>query len=125
MTKPVEFPSMRSEVISALRSLSDRAYQEARWGRVEPGVNFFDNLTLNIHTLYDDCCVLPEPESRLGTVLLPADVDVLLRLHAVLWPILADLGEKPDAAYLQDPRWGRVLNAAKQALAVMTSSDLK
>ncbi|WP_186812713.1 hypothetical protein [Cellulomonas composti] len=37
----------------AIEALSDSRRQE-RWGRVEPGVNWFEDLTLDIHTLYDD-----------------------------------------------------------------------
>lgn len=123
MTSTVEFPAMRAEVVSAVRALADRAYQEARWGRVEPGVNFFDDLTLNVHILYDDCVVLPNPASRLGTVLLPEDVDVLVRLHEALGPMLADLADSPDSSYLEDPRWNLVLDAAQAALHVMAPSD--
>jgi len=110
---------MRAEVVAAVTSLSDRTYQETRWGVVEPEVNFYDDLTLDVHILYDDCAVLPDPESMLGTVLLPEDVAVLVALHRALGPMLTDLGDAPDSAYLKDPRWDSVLAAAKEALAVM------
>lgn len=122
MTSSVEFPAMRSEVLAALGSLSDRSYQHDRWGHVEPGVNFYDDLTLSVHILYDDCAVLPNPSERLGTVLLPDDIDVLVRLHEALGPMLADLGDNPDSAYLADPRWDSVLAAAQAAEAAMKSN---
>lgn len=123
MTGSVEFPAMRAQVVSAVRALADRSYQDANWGHVEPGVNFYDDLTLNVHILYDDCAVLPDPAARLGVVLLPGDLDVLVHLHDALGPMLADLGNSPDDSYLADPRWDSVLEAAQAALAAMTSSD--
>ena len=114
---------MRSQVVSAVRALADRSYQDASWGHVEPGVKFYDDLTLNVHILYDDCAVLPDPTVRLGTVLLPGDMDVLVHLHDALGPMLADLGNSPDDSYLADPRWDSVLEAAQAALAAMTSRD--
>lgn len=119
----VEFPEMRDQVISALRSLADPDHQRLRWGRAEEGVNYYDDLTLNVHILYDDCQVLPSPESTVLTVLHEREVPAFRALDAVLNPLFVDLGERPDSEFLADLRWPRVVEAARDALAVMEESD--
>ena len=117
----VEFSAMRREVLRALAALSDRDYQRRVWELKQyPGTGFYDDLTQNINVLYDDCQVLPEPESRLWSVLLPGDE--LARLAAVdrvLGRMIDELGEAPDEMYLADPRWATVMTAAGRALASM------
>ncbi len=116
-------PELRLEVIGALQALSDPEHQRMRWGRVEEGVGFFDDLTLNVHILYDDCAVLPDPQSAVPELLHPAEVQPLLELHTAFWPMLQELGERPDIDYLSDPRWPIVVRAAAAALVVFESSD--
>ncbi len=119
----VRYPEMRMEVIGALQALSDPDYQRMCWGRVEEGVEYFDDLTLSVHILYDDCEVLPDPQSAVPELVYPAEVQSLLELHAAFWPMLQELGERPDADYLSDPRWPTVVRAAAAALVVFQSSD--
>jgi hypothetical protein len=116
---PVRYPEMRREVVNALTSLSDPAYQRRVWiGRDYPREGFFDDLTLTVNVLYD--MVLPDPGARLGTVLTDdREVDTLALLERVLGPLIADLGDAPDARYLSDPRWGDVVDAARSALTAM------
>jgi hypothetical protein len=52
MTADIIFPEMRHQVIEALRSVSDPLHQRARWGRVEEGVNYYDDLTLSTFAVY-------------------------------------------------------------------------
>ena len=117
----VEYPAMRREVMRALAAFSDPEYQERVWvQRNYPDPNFYDDLTQNVHVLYDDCQVLPDPVSRLRWVLL--DGDELKRLRAldgVLGPMIDELGEAPDATYLQDSRWPSVMSTASRALSAM------
>lgn len=119
MTNNVTFPEMRSEVIAALRSLSDPAHQASRWGRYDPGSEYYDDLTLNVNTLYDDCQVLPSPESAVPDVLVEGDVQALRALDQAIGPMIRDLGNQPDSDYLADPRWAAVVAAATTALAAM------
>ena len=121
MTSDVTYPEMRNEVIAALRSLSDPTHQATRWGRAEKGVNYYDDLTLNVNTLYDDCQVLPSPEAAVPGVLLAADVPALRTLDDVLGPMIRDLGNRPDTDHLTDPRWPTVVAAAKAALDAMVA----
>lgn len=123
MSDTVTFPEMRLEVIAALRSLSDRQHQRARWGQVEAGVNFYDDLTLNVHTLYDDCMVLPEPQAAVPDIIHESEVPAFLELGCALGPMLQDLGDAPDGVYTGDPRWASVVDAAGAALAAMRRAD--
>jgi hypothetical protein len=43
------------------QALVDPQHQRLRWGRVEEGVRYYDDLDINVHILYDDCQVLPSP----------------------------------------------------------------
>jgi hypothetical protein len=122
-TADIIFPEMRHEVIEALRSLSDPLHQRARWGRVEQGVSYYDDLTLNVHTLYDDCQVLPSPDSAVPDVLHDTEVPAFRALDAALGPMIRELGDRPDEEYLADPRWDKVIRAASSALAAMRACD--
>jgi hypothetical protein len=125
MTSRVAFPEMRNEVIAALRALSDPVHQQTRWGRCEEGVNYYDDLTLNVNTLYDDCQVLPSPETAVPDVLLDAEVPAFRALDQALGVMVSDLGNRPDGDYLADPRWGGVVAAALNALDAMQASDVE
>jgi hypothetical protein len=115
----VKYPEMRQEIASALAALADPEYQQRVWiDRKYPRENFYDDLTLNINILYD--MVLPDPRSRIGTVLVSEnEVGHLARLEAVLGPLVAELRDAPDSRYLSDPRWEEVVVAAGSALSSM------
>jgi hypothetical protein len=118
----IQFPAMRQEVIAALRALADPQRQRS-WGKVEQGVSYYDDLTLNVHILYDDCQVLPDPSTAVGSVLARGEVDALRAVHDALNPLLEDLIDKPDGDYLMDPRWPTVIAAASEALRTMAASE--
>lgn len=122
MIGSLKLPEMRLEVVAALESLSDRLRQE-RWGRVEEGVSYFDDLTLNVHILYDDCMVLPEPQSAVPDILHQEEIAVFIDLENALGPMIRELGDRPDAVYTSDDRWPGVMAAASRALAVMKRCD--
>lgn len=119
----VEFPDMRQEVIAAVRSLSDPEHQQLHWGKYDPGVNYYDDFSLCVNVLYDDCQVLPNPESAVPAVLRPDEVSALRGLEMALGPLIAELGDRPDADYLAHPRWGTVVEAAGSALRMMEVSE--
>lgn len=79
---------MRGQVIASLQSLADPSHQNVRWGPYEEGVSYYDDLTLNVHVLYDDCQVLPDPSRSVGTVLYEDEVEALQGVHAALSPML-------------------------------------
>lgn len=119
----VQFPHMRDEVLAALRSLADPVHQRLRWGVLEEGVNYYDDLTLVVHTLYDDMEVLPDPSRSVGTVLREREVPVLREVARALSPLLDTHGDEPDRVYLADSRWPNVVVAARRALAVMEGGE--
>lgn len=123
MTNLITYPEMRLQVIEAVRALADRHHQRTRWGRYEEGVEFYDDLTLNVHILYDDCMVLPEPQGAVPAVLHAQEVPIFRELENALGPMLDDLREEPGAAYMSDPRWSLVVETAARALAVMEQCD--
>lgn len=123
MNKPIRYPELRLEVIEALRSLSDPRHQRAWWGRVEEGVNYFDDLTLNVHVLYDDAQVLPDPTTAVPDLLNEAEVPAMRAVGEALGPMIEELGSAPDAVYTADPRWSAVLQCADAALTAMQSSE--
>jgi hypothetical protein len=123
MTSSIIYPEKRNEVIDALRSLSDPIHQKTRWGRVEEGVNYFDDLTINVHTLYDDTQVLPMPDSAVPELLHEAEIPALLAVDEALGPMIRDLGVRGDSDYLADARWPNVVRAARAALVVMQACD--
>jgi hypothetical protein len=57
--------------------------------------------------------VLPNPESRIGSVLIAGiAIERLKTPDSYLAPLLDSLGEAPDAQYLADARWPEVLLTA-------------
>lgn len=117
----VQYPEMRRSVIEALESFADPNYQKRVWiNRQFPRANFYDDLDVNVSILYDDCVVVPDPHSRIGTVLVDGpEVDRLIELDQVLGPMIRRLGNAPDATYLGDSEWPLVVAAARAALAAM------
>ncbi|MEV6213972.1 hypothetical protein [Nocardia sp. NPDC051833] len=117
----VQYPEMRKSVIDALEALADPDYQRRVWINHEfPQENFYDDLDVNVSILYDDCVVVPDPRSRIGTVLVDGpEVDRLIELDRVLGPMIGRLGNVPDATYLGDSEWPMVVIAARAALAAM------
>ena len=78
MTSSVQFPALRNDVIVMLGSLSDRAHQERAWIQKQfEAKGSYEDLGLVVNILFDDACVLPDPESRLHSVLFEAEVEPL------------------------------------------------
>jgi hypothetical protein len=123
MIRLVKYPDMRLQVVDALRSLSDVRHQQTMWGQYVEGSNYYDDLDLNIHILYDDCLALPEPQEAVPHVLHAEEVPIFLQLERALGPMIADLGDAPDETYTSDPRWAAVVTAAGAALEVMERLD--
>lgn len=118
----VTFPAMRAEVVAAVAVLADPVYQQRVWvERIYPNDGFYDDLTQNVHVLFDDTEVLPDPVTRVGSVLRDAEVGPPSELAAAFEPVLDDRGDVEDAAYLADPRWPGVVAAARRASAALTS----
>lgn len=119
----VRYPEMRNEVISALRSLSYERHQGLVWGGCKAGVERCDDFNLVVHTLYDDCRVLPDPRASVPDILHREEVSAFLQLEESLGPLIDELGDEPDCVYVKDPRWSAVVQAARKALASMQQGD--
>lgn len=117
----IRYPGMRLDVMSAVEALGDSSYQELHWGRVEEGVNRYDDLSLDVNILFD-CRVLPDPAVAVGDVLYASEVASFSALGAALQPMIDDLGSRPELEYTRDPRWQAVLDAAGRARDAMRSS---
>lgn len=117
----VKYPAMRREVIDSMAALSDLEYQKRVWiDHVLPTENYYDDLTLRVHVLYDDTMVLPDPSSAIGDVLVSGDeVDRIAKLGQVLGPIIDELGESGDIRYIGHPEWPKVARYAGLALSAM------
>ena len=119
----VRHPSMRAEVVLAVRSLADPGYQQRVWIRREyPQDSFFDDLTQNVNILFDDTGALPDPTSAVGDILYPNQVDTMAALGNVLDPLLDELGDADDAQYLDHPQWSQVVRSAQAAYAVLNTN---
>ena len=122
MTHSIEYTDSRLQVMWSLQSMSDLTLQ-ARWGQYEEGVNHYDDLTLNVHILYDDYAVLPDPASCVPAYLRTEEVPALLELERAFGPMLADLRDLPDDLYRSDRRWPAVIAASEPALRLMERLD--
>ena len=120
----VRYPEMRLQVFSAVTALADREYQQRVWiDQIYPHENYYDDLDLNIHILYDDTLVLSDPTSTLGQILATrAEVDRFRLLAERLDPIIDELGDSPDSGYVSHPGWPSVVDAAKSAREIMRST---
>lgn len=120
---PVRHPSMRAEVVLAVRSLADPAYQHRVWIRREyPQATFFDDLTQNVNILFDDTGVLPDPASAVGDILYPNEVDTMTTLGNALDPLIDELSNADDAQYIHHPQWTYVVRSAQAAYAALNTN---
>ncbi|WP_219106468.1 hypothetical protein [Austwickia sp. TVS 96-490-7B] len=78
---------------------------------------------MNIHILYDDCAVLPDPGPCVGTIIHAEEAPALSELALALGPMLDELGDAADVVFTSDPRWSAVVRAAGAALTAMKASD--
>jgi hypothetical protein len=117
--KSVEYPEMRHEVLSSLSSLANFEYQKRVWIE-SPSPDYFDCFDQVVHTLYDDCMVLPVPVAPLGQVLVSGEeVAYLAELSNVLTPMIERLRDVSDLTYMSDPSWSAVVQAALNAHCAM------
>jgi hypothetical protein len=124
--RAIKYPAMRREVVRALASLADVGYQERAWLHHDyPPPTQYDDLDLVVHQLFDDNCVLPDPETRVGTVLFEGDeVTALWRLGEVFSPLIDRLGDVPDVEYQAATEWPEVTRLAGLALAAMVRAGI-
>ncbi|MEU7180408.1 SCO4402 family protein [Streptomyces celluloflavus] len=118
----VQFPDMRERVASAVRHLADPQYQQRVWIRREyPHSEYYDDFTLTFNTL-DDTAVLVDPHAAIGITLSSVtEADAMQQLAERLDEILDAVGgTSPDSDFLASPLWSGVVDAARNALDVLT-----
>lgn len=114
----IRFPQMREMMLLALERLGDREHQERAWiGPDARPEDAWDSLDEVIHVLFDDTCVLEEPDERVGTVIRQNEVEPLRRLAGAFDPIIDELGDVGAEQYLAHPHWPAVVAVAGEALA--------
>jgi hypothetical protein len=115
----IKYPEMRSQVIEALRAFSDPEYQQRVWvDRRYPHENFYDDLTHNVHVLYDDTGVAEAPHDQIGITLndsVEAESIEVLAAHLTRILDSVDPGES-DASIISRPEWNGVVVAARETL---------
>ncbi|WP_409463204.1 SCO4402 family protein [Amycolatopsis sp. GA6-003] len=123
--KEVRFPGIRTQIVSVIVSLSDRAYQERVWIRHElPHPDYYDEFDLAVHALFDDSPILPSPAPGCVGELIYADEEVpLAQLGEILGPLIDELGDVPDAEYLNSAQWPEVVRRAKAVREIMERND--
>nr|WP_121005682.1 hypothetical protein [Saccharothrix australiensis] len=117
---------MRAEVVEAVRALSDPEYQQRVWVRRElPHPEYYDELSHNIHVLYDDTPVFDDPSSTIGQILRgEAEAQALRALKASLEALFDVHGTGlSDERYLSLAGWAGVIESARHALEVLTRDD--
>ena len=122
----VKFPQLRAEVVEAVRALSDHDYQWRVWIRQEhPEPDWYDDFTLNVHVLFDDCRVLEAPTETIGDVLRSADeATAMLPLARALNTLFDRYGKHlSDEEYLNAPEWSTIVVAAGTALTALTMDE--
>ncbi|MET8729522.1 hypothetical protein ABZV81_20420 [Streptomyces parvus] len=125
--KVVKLPEMRAEAIGAVQALASPEYQQRVWiDRTYPHPDYYDDLTLNVHILYDDTAVLASPEAALGyTLTSEQEVRAMKELAHALDAALEGVGaDAPDAEFLQSPLWPQVVAAAQAALTALGEPEL-
>jgi hypothetical protein len=120
----VIYPEMRDEIIDAVRTLSDPEYQFRTWVLREVPPDRIEDFDINIHILYDDTGVLENPHAAIGDVLeTAAEADALTKLAHAIDSMFERVGtDLTDEQYLALPDWKSVVDAARNALSVLTGN---
>lgn len=121
VTGTVRYPQQRAEVLGALADLSDAERQRRVWLAAPRPGDGLDGLDVVVHVLFDDTGAATNPGALVGEVLYDDEVAPLARLGASLGALVDELGDVPDARYLDDPRWPQVVAEARLAWQAMSS----
>jgi hypothetical protein len=120
MTEHVEYPEMRTEIVTAISELADLDFQKSNWlnpsaAAVQSDYDSFDHA---FHILFDDVPLcLENPYELIGTHLRNKDEAVAVQnLMERLDPLFARYGSfiTPDQA-MSDKDWHNIVSLAKLA----------
>lgn len=120
----LKYPAMRRELIEALKSLSDRDYQQRVWIDKEfPHENFYDDLTTTVNIFHDLISDDEDFGRYIGTFLASQEEAAAVEgVHQSLDATIDALGESPDGRYLSDPRWNDVVAKAAHAKSILNQT---
>jgi hypothetical protein len=122
----VEHPEARMRLLDTLQALADPDHQRRIWvERSFPHPDYYEDLDLHIHQLYDDSDVAEDPRGHIGYTLRNEDeARAMENLNAVLSPLIDSLPpDVDDATVIAMPEWQAVIAAARQALRAFPESD--
>jgi hypothetical protein len=118
----LRYPEMRRELVSYIKSLADKQYQQGVWlnGDLHPDI-VHDELDYAIHFLYDDTILAKDPYALIGWILLSKEeAEAITRLIENLDLLFDKYGtELEDRDYLRKNEWLDVLQAAKSAETIL------
>ncbi len=120
----IRYPDMRREVALAVEHLADPEYQQRVWvERTYPSPNYYDDLNMTLHTLYDDTGIASDVQGEIGATLLnEREAGLVQEVVRALDDVLAEVGDRaPDGAILGSDGWPRVVAAAREAWREMSS----
>jgi hypothetical protein len=122
----VKNPDMRREVALALEHLADPNYQRRVWvERQYPSPNYYDDLSMAVHTLYDDTALGTDVQREIGATL-ANEREALLVSEVVraLDDIFSEVGtDAADTTILASANWPRVVAAAAEASREISRSS--
>jgi hypothetical protein len=118
MNDRLTLPQMRPDLLQTLESLSDPTAQ-AIWGTVGDDGSF-ENLDLCVMIL-EDSQIIPDPTKAVGVIIYPDELVVIEPVATLMAALLVDHGSAPDSEYLNDPRWGTLVEASRFALERMST----
>lgn len=120
----VKYPYFRREVLVAITALADPELQQRIWiDHILPHEGYEHNFDEVVHALFDDADVCRQPSAWVGIVIYQDEADHFETLGKQLWPMIEDLGDVDDQAYMSDPRWLMVIRLAQATLLVMRAND--
>jgi hypothetical protein len=120
-------PYMRLNLVGAVLSLANPPWQREVWGRPDvPKPGHYEDLDMVVHCLFDDFCDADDPVPYLGVTLRNEDeLRLMQELGAQFNLLFKELGGHAQVdAYLDSPRWSRVVAVAGRLAQEMVGNDL-
>lgn len=123
----VQYPSMRAELLETLRSLANREYQRKAWvdHNYPPDV-MYDSFDEAVHFLFDDTILAENPNAAIGVILEDEkEARLIAAVCTAIEQVFEALGtEISDKEYINSSEWADVVEAAHDALQVITNEQL-
>jgi len=117
----VEFPYMRTELISYIKGLSDKNYQYNEWVLHKGESCTYDEFDYTVHFLYDDTDISENADDYIGSIFLDKkEADSVRNIVEKIDIIFDKYGlELSDEEYIEKPEWNDVIEAAQKARNIL------